>query len=180
MKALIAGAGLTVLIIAGCTNSDPKKELGDTSLKTEVAAEEVTADAKGTVEEDGYIKYRSAEWSDDFRGLETSINSVSVHLEGNAVIIWMTINNTTEDNTFTTYPTQGYLVTDDGKQYDADIVQSSNLGGEIVSRAEKDGDIVFLTDYKDIQNLSEIRLVWSATDSSDYEKKEYDIKIPLK
>lgn len=164
------GALLLFLLIAGCSETEV--------LDNESVKEEIKPEAQGTVEEYGMIKYRSAEWDDDFGGLKTNINSVTVDYENSAVYLWVTLENTSDDK-FLTYPDQAKLVLDNGMQYSIDMIESDNIGGEIVGRAKKDGELIYYVDYDNIKELKSIRLIWDATNTTSFEKKDYDVKIDL-
>lgn len=163
-----------VIVMSACNNENDQVNAENEQSSKKI----VTPDDKGTVEEDGFLKYRSTEWSDEYEGLKLRVNSVSLGLEDKGVYIWISEENTS-DRSFSINTSTSKIVTDDGTQYEVDFVNSDRIGGDLVAGAKRDGDLVFDTDYENIRDLSEIRLIFSITDSANYKSKEYDIKLNL-
>ncbi|MFY4775525.1 hypothetical protein [Metabacillus sp. RGM 3146] len=212
MKRIVFSAAVCIAMLSGCgakeeaapVKAETKTEAkapeakpatkAEAKPKAEPAAKEVAPDSKGTVEEGGFKKYRGAEWKDDFKGLVTKINGVSVaqdlekvnpkynsQVDGKnqGIFVWFTLENTSAKK-FTTWPSQAKLVLEDGTQIDADIIGSADVGGEIVGKAKKDGDVMFrFTSKEDVRNIKSIRLNWEAFDEN-FAKKDYDVTLPLK
>lgn len=211
MNKLIASLLLTGILITGCSAEEEKKEEPNKAAEVdsekkeepkteekegaavekpaaETAAEEVTADAKGTVEENGWIKYRGAEWSGDFNGLNMKINSVSVtndlvkEQEGQekAVSVWMTLENKS-DHVLSAYVTAATLVTSTGEQLDVTDHNFEDFIGDVYEGVTVEGDIWFvLKNTEDVADIEWIKLVWSVGDLKGKDIRQEEIKIDLK
>ncbi|EIT3790403.1 hypothetical protein V8K30_001647 [Listeria monocytogenes] len=204
MKKLLLLAGLLIVFSFGltaCGNSSDsaKEESKEESTSTTNESEDLTED-ETTMEEEtdsGIIDSEdyATSWSEDWKGLQTKISSVSVFKvdpakleedgeEGEGlVIVNYEINNTSKID-FNTYPEQGVLVTNGG-QIEASMFESDDVGGEIMQGVSKDGAVVYvLPTLNDVSDIKDIRLTWSASYETDnYEEdsfKDYDARITLK
>ncbi|EAC8723230.1 hypothetical protein QNS97_000758 [Listeria monocytogenes] len=204
MKKLLLLAGLLIVFSFGltaCGNSsdsakeESKEESTSTANESEGLTEEAPAEEEesdsGIIDSEDY----ATSWSDDWKGLQTKISSVSVFKVDSAklaedgedgeglIVVNYELNNNSEID-FNTYPDQGVLVAD-GKQIDASMINSDDLGGELMQGVNKNGAVVYiLPTLNDVSDIKEIRLTWSANYETDnYEEdsfKDYDARITLK
>jgi hypothetical protein len=121
----------------------------------------------------------SAGWSDEKYGVRTSIHGGQIVEKEdvmNGPYKEFSLNYKIENKsnkTATTYVNQGKLIIN-GKQYEANIFESDNLGGEILNGVTKEGRVIYHIDHDlDVKSIKEIRLAWS---HFDY---QYDIKLNL-
>ncbi|HHR3168042.1 hypothetical protein [Listeria monocytogenes] len=187
------------LSACGSSSDSAKEESKEESTSTTNESEDLTED-ETTMEEEtdsGIIDSEdyATSWSDDWKGLQTKISSVSVFKVDSAklaedgedgeglIVVNYELNNNSEID-FNTYPDQGVLVAD-GKQIDASMINSDDLGGELMQGVSKDGAVVYiLPTLNDVSDIKDIRLTWSASYETDnYEEdsfKDYDARITLK
>jgi hypothetical protein len=193
---------LFLLLLAACNNVDTIQQSEDEKAKAKVgenASKESTNEDKQQNEkkkEDIWTYYENATWSDNFKGLKTTIQKVVVSdkapgydEEGNeittsAVGVKFQIENTTEGK-FTTYPDQAVLVTSTGEQIDMpDMWVSDHIGGEIDKGVIKEGDVIWYLKRGNADKIQWIKLKWSARvggeDELDGEMKEYEVELKLK
>jgi hypothetical protein len=193
---------LFLLLLAACNDVDTIQQSEDEKAKAKVgenASKESTNEDKQQNEkkkEDIWTYYENATWSDNFKGLKTTIQKVVVSdkapgydEEGNeittsAVGVKFQIENTT-DGKFTTYPDQAVLVTSTGEQIDMpDMLVSDQLGGEIDKGVIKEGDVIWYLQRGNAEKIEWIKLKWSAhvggEDELDGEMKEYEVELKLK
>ncbi|HFL0016837.1 TPA: hypothetical protein ACGXXK_000275 [Listeria monocytogenes] len=187
------------LSACGSSSDSAKEESKEESTSTTNESEDLTED-ETTMEEEtdsGIIDSEdyATSWSEDWKGLQTKISSVSVFKVDSAklaedgedgeglIVVNYELNNNSEID-FNTYPDQGVLVAD-GKQIDASMINSDDLGGELMQGVSKDGAVVYiLPTLNDVSDIKDIRLTWSASYETDnYEEdsfKDYDARITLK
>lgn len=122
----------------------------------------VSAKASGDI-----VEYESAQWEKEIDGVTSRIHSVSIDYDNSSVHVRMTIANNGQDSV-TTYPDQGKLIIGK-KQFDANIFASDNLGGEILSGVEKEGEVIFYVDVEDLEAVDEVRMVWTANFMQDHD-----------
>jgi hypothetical protein len=193
---------LFLLLLAACNDVDTIQQSEDEKAKAKVgenASKESTNEDKQQNEkkkEDIWTYYENATWSDNFKGLKTTIQKVVVSdkapgydEEGNeittsAVGVKFQIENTT-DGKFTTYPDQAVLVTSTGEQIDMpDMLVSDPLGGEIDKGVIKEGDVIWYLQRGNAEKIEWIKLKWTAhvggEDELDGEMKEYEVELKLK
>jgi hypothetical protein len=193
---------LFLLLLTACNDVDTIQQSEDEKAKAKVgenASKESTNEDKQQNEkkkEDIWTYYENATWSDNFKGLKTTIQKVVVSdkapgydEEGNeittsAVGVKFQIENTT-DGKFTTYPDQAVLVTSTGEQIDMpDMLVSDQLGGEIDKGVIKEGDVIWYLQRGNAEKIEWIKLKWSAhvggEDELDGEMKEYEVELKLK
>lgn len=194
MKKLIVSLFATSLLIAGCsestskTDAEPKKpKTAETTTANEGA---VTPESKETVVEDGFIKYRGAEWHGEYNGLKIRINSVSLtndlgkaydepdYKGSKGADVWVTMENPTDKpiqiGTITTVAVIG------GVEYNgADPYLTSLTGADIKPHAKKDGDLIYvLNDTQDIKSVKDVRLYFEIFDEAgDIKTVEANIKL---
>ncbi|EBD1503615.1 hypothetical protein LMU08_002379 [Listeria monocytogenes] len=204
MKKLLLLVGLLIVFSFGltaCGNSsnNAKEESKEKSTSTANESEDLTEETPAEEEESdsGIIDNEdyATSWSDDWKGLQTKISSVSVFKVDSAklaedgedgeglIVVNYELNNNSEID-FNTYPDQGVLVAD-GKQIDASMINSDDLGGELMQGVSRDGAVVYiLPTLNDVSDIKDIRLTWSANYETDnYEEdsfKDYDARITLK
>jgi hypothetical protein len=193
---------LFLLLLAACNNVDTIQQSEDEKAKAKVgenASKESANEDKQQNEkkkEDIWTYYENATWSDNFKGLKTTIQKVVVSdkapgydEEGNeittsAVGVKFQIENTTEGK-FTTYPDQAVLVTSTGEQIDMpDMLVSDHIGGEIDKGVIKEGDVIWYLKRGNADKIQWIKLKWSThvggEDELDGEMKEYEVELKLK
>jgi hypothetical protein len=193
---------LFLLLLTACSDVDTIQQSEDEKAKAKVgenASKESTNEDKQQNEkkkEDIWTYYENATWSDNFKGLKTTIQKVVVSdkapgydEEGNeittsAVGVKFQIENTT-DGKFTTYPDQAVLVTSTGEQIDMpDMLVSDPLGGEIDKGVIKEGDVIWYLQRGNAEKIEWIKLKWTAhvggEDEFDGEMKEYEVELKLK
>ncbi|KXG10681.1 hypothetical protein AT864_01272 [Anoxybacillus sp. P3H1B] len=190
---------LAAFLLSACNDVDTIKQSEDEKAKAKVEESAKNEDTdKGTKEkkEDIWTYYENATWSDDFKGLKTTIQKVvasdkapGLDEEGNeittsAVGVKFQIENTTEGK-FTTYPDQAVLVTSTGEQIETpDMFVSDHLGGEIDKGVIKEGDVIWYLKRGNAEKIQWIKLKWSAhvggEDNFEGETKEYEIELKLK
>jgi hypothetical protein len=191
-----------LFLLGACSDVDTIQQSEDEKAKAKVgenANKESTNEDKQQNQkkkEDIWTYYENATWSDNFKGLKTTIQKVVVSdkapgydEEGNeittsAVGVKFQIENTTEGK-FTTYPDQAVLVTSTGEQIDMpDMIVSDHIGGEIDKGVIKEGDVIWYLQRGNAEKIEWIKLKWSAhvggEDELDGEMKEYEVELKLK
>ncbi|MDN4073641.1 hypothetical protein [Fictibacillus terranigra] len=145
------------------------------------AGHDVSAATKGTVIEDGVIKYRGAEWSGSFNGLKTKVNSVYLEKADDGrgqATIWITVKNTTKDRSFTTELGRATVI---ANGYNIpDTLFQDDFEGEIQPGKTMDGDLVVKLSEKDLKSIKQIFLTWDQTDKKTMKTQETTAKIKLK
>lgn len=179
IKFLASVSIVTALLLGGCSNDKAENAVPSTTPTS-------TEDTKAA---DFWTVIDGVTWTDNFEGLQTTIEKVVVSdkvpmTDGSilsAVGLRINIENTTKE-TFTTYPNQATLVTSTGEQIEADWNQSDNLGGEIYEGVVKEGDVVFFLKNGHAEDIKWITLKWLAHKGGDseitqYNQNKYDVKI---
>jgi hypothetical protein len=186
-------AALCTLALTACGSEESTKTTAQEEKPTTAQKQEVPPEAKGTVEEDGFIKYRSAEWHGEFNDLKINVNGVSVtndvtkaleieDAEPNVrgVFVWITTDNTTDKEFYSTLSTAN-LVTSSREQASPDVFLSDDFPLEIVPNAKTDGDLAYiLKSEDDVKNIKSITLNFEITDQKTYETKKFNVNLPLK
>lgn len=193
---------LFLFLLGACSDVDTIQQSEDEKAKAKVgenASKESTNEDKQQNEkkkEDIWTYYENATWSDNFKGLKTTIQKVVVsdkapgydekgnEITTSAVGVKFQIENTTEGK-FTTYPDQAVLVTSTGEQIDMpDMIVSDHIGGEIDKGVIKEGDVIWYLQRGNAEKIEWVKLKWSAhvggEDDLDGEMKEYEVELKLK
>lgn len=92
--------------------------------------------------------------------------------------IKMKVENKSKD-TNTIYPDQGILVTDTGKEVDADLFVSDDLGGDFRGEVTKEGQVYFFFDGQ-AKDVSEVHYLINAAQNEDSDKLGEDIEFVIK
>ncbi|MFJ8246199.1 hypothetical protein [Peribacillus asahii] len=208
MKKVIYSAALVALLLAGCENetvtestkpAEDKPKVKETVAKEAkpVDDEEALKAATDTVEEDGFIKYRGAEWQGDYDsgGLTFKIHGFSVtndlakaynianaEPDHKAVQVWFEVENTTDDKKYEVYPDQATLVTSTGEQVKPDpILTNHKIAGEIFEGVTKEGDIIFvLENTEDVADIESVKFVFKVYSEDMAASEEYEVDLQLK
>ena len=117
--------------------------------------------------------------TDELLGLE--INIPKVEINEKELLVYMTLNNTTED-TLTFYPDQGSAIIG-SKQVDANIFMTKgDVSGDIHGGVEKEGKIKFVLRKTDINinEVDEITLKFGSVGNSEFDYEDYSKTIELK
>ena len=200
MQKLILIPLFMLFLLGACNDVDTIQQSEDEKAKAKVGENAKTTNEdkqqNRKKKEDIWTYYENATWSDNFKGLKTTIQKVVVSdkapgydEEGNeittsAVGVKFQIENTTEGK-FTTYPDQAVLVTSTGEQIDMpDMIVSDHIGGEIDKGVIKEGDVIWYLQRGNAEKIEWIKLKWSARvggeDTLDGERKEYEVELKLK
>lgn len=91
--------------------------------------------------------------------------------------IEMTVENTSEDD-MAIYPDQGTLTTDTGKQANAEIFMSDEVGGDFFGKITKEGNVIFQIDGE-AEDISELTLIIDAPHDTDLESVGEQVKLSL-
>ncbi|EUJ46189.1 hypothetical protein [Listeria fleischmannii] len=188
---------LVILWAIGNSNSSAESDKDTKEPKTASVKNTDTEDqSDSSSEDDGIIDKQDyiTSWSDDWKGLKTSIDEVTVikltkekmdelDAEGDGIIDvhFKLENNGTTD--FNTYPDQATMVVG-GQQIDASPFLSDSIGGELLKSAKTDGNVAFEIPKMDsASEFKEIRLKWSAdydTDNIDEDfSHDYDVTLKI-
>lgn len=197
----VLSLGLVALFsvgLAACgSNDDSKKEKNGTATpKTEeTSAKESSSSSEGEALEEGVAarnKY-TVSWSEDWHDVNFKITDVSVveyddeqataALDTNFIAGVKFVITNNSDHKISTYPDQGKLVIN-GKQYDANMMVSDNVGGEVMNGSSVEGVVAYpLKDIESVDDVKEIRVVWSASDfdsgNMDDTGKDFDVPLQL-
>jgi len=172
---------VSCLFLFGCS-----EEKVESKPSTEVV-EEVVEDTK----EIEVVKNDNDPWthidvdvSVEYQDLNFHVNKVVVSNEiesdnGKVKAIgtkWKTTNNSKEE-TYKSYLTLATLITSDGEQ--VKVSESDLVAGEFAPGTVKEGNLTFILEKSDVENLDWIKIVWNNTDSSS-KLKETEMTINLK
>ncbi|WP_341348580.1 hypothetical protein [Paenibacillus sp. FSL H3-0469] len=202
---LVTGVLFSLIVLSACTNDTtaikdetPAQAKVEASSPTEEPAAPTKAPTPEPTEapvEDIWTYYNDATWTDDFKGLVSTIEKVVVSdrapqendqndLTASAVGIKVKLENTTE-KLFSTYPDQAVLVTSTGEQIESpSMFLSEHIGGDIDEGVIKEGDVIWYLKRGHAADIKWIKLKWRAMEGdgmgTDDEIKEYEVKIQLK
>ena len=194
---------LIAILILGIITACDSGEIDDIESKeakaktVENGRKDDGKDAAEEVPDDIWTYYNDATWEEDFNGLHTEIQKVVVtekaptiddeNAEMSAVGVKFLVENTTDDNIFTTYPDQATLVTSTGEQVSADMFLSDHIGGEIHEGVIKEGDVIFYLERGEAESIEWIKLEWETydeglSDAGDYDNyaKTHSVKLDIK
>ncbi|MBC2115732.1 hypothetical protein [Listeria booriae] len=193
MKKILVFMGVLLafsFVLVACGNDSSNDDTSKDAVASDTKKEK-TKEKKGVIDSQKY----TLTWSEDWKGLKTSITDVSVvkmeksemesmGLTGDGLIgVKFTLENSGEMD-FNTYPDQATILVD-GQQIEASMVASDNIGGEILKGAKKEGVVAFeVPKLDDVNAIKQLRLKWSANyDTENYEEDfshDYDITLDLK
>lgn len=80
------------------------------------------------------------------------------------------------ENTNSIYPDQGIAVTDTGKQIDADLFLSDDVGGDFHGNVTKEGDVFFFFDGN-AEDVSNVRYIINSGSDENFESFGEDIEF---
>lgn len=199
MRKIAVSFTLATALLLGACGNDKKESAEPAPAPEQPKADEtaenkdvVKADAKGTVEEGGFIKYRSAEWSGEHNGLNIHVNSVSVIptisevsnieeiADKSGLMVWLTLENTTDKPIKFDMPGTK-LTTDDGYEVDNSGYLNTEMIDVIKPGTKREGDVGFLLSSEtDARAVSEITLslpVEKPDEESMYDTVDAKIKL---
>jgi hypothetical protein len=166
-------------------NEDNKSEEKDTAEKAEKDEDIWTYYENATAEEsweEMKFKIEKVVVSDKAPKLDENGNEVI----GSAVGVKMTVENTSSDKKYTTYPDQATLVTSTGEQVDADLWVSDDVGGDFYEGVVKQGNIIFYLERGNAADITWVKLIWNSsyedpTGNWENDKHQtHEIKLELK
>ncbi|KRM18433.1 hypothetical protein FD31_GL000979 [Companilactobacillus nantensis DSM 16982] len=127
------------------------------------------------------IKRHDVTWSDNsWAGVKVSIDYANVGTFKNAVedsdgntfqgAIVVNFKVETPERDISIYPNQATLTTNDGQQIDASLMDSDDIGGDLMKGANKEGNVVFyVPTLSSPSDITSIRLKFSGSyDTDDY------------
>lgn len=195
---LLVALGICGLVLAAC-GEKPVEENGSATAVTESEiSSSVEPVAESTAEElpEG-VEARSiytTDWSEDWHNTNFKITEVSVVQYNQAEAIEFTdseymvgvnfLIQNNGDHAITAYPDQGIAVIN-GKQYDADMLLSDSIGGDIIDGSTVEGMVIFaVPDLTSVDDLTKLRLTWPANDYNDITDiddtdKDFDVTLEL-
>ncbi len=179
------------LFLGACGDSQTGSP-AEVEAEAQAETKPVAADAKGTVEEGGWLKYRSAEWAGEHNGLKINVNSVSFapdlgaltelpELDGQAgAVVWTTFENPT-DETITVDGIGTKLITDDGYEVEVSGYITDDFVSEIRPGTKKEADLGFIlsgeTDPRAVESVTAVFRVLPEGVSYMYEDVEAQIQL---
>lgn len=205
---LFTAIGLSLILVACGSSTDKDSTTDEEVVKSKLDEDKEMVLNSRDIErevvkklddsEDIWTYYDDATHEETWEGMKFNIEKVVVsdnapginedreEVVSSAVGIKMTIENTTEDKVYTTYPDMATLVTSTGEQIEADMYVSDRLGGDIHEGVIKQGDIYFYLERGGASDIEWIKLNWNNSyddPDGDYEKGLYQdlsVKIQLK
>lgn len=188
-----------LLLFSGCDSVSTDKEASNSSsAKKSESTEVVSSSVPETTQSSSDFKFEktfAANWSEDWHGLTTKIDSVKIveprtpekNIDGSTTALAVGINFTITNNSdrdIMVYPNQGNVVID-SQQGNANMASSTNdLGGTISPGVTKTGVVAYsIQNHVDAASLKSLRVLWKATDTkvedvNDY-SKDYDVALNL-
>lgn len=97
--------------------------------------------------------------------------------EGTVIAAYFNVENTSED-TWSIYPDQSTLVTDTGKQVNAEIFLADEVGGEFLGQVTKNGAVPFIIE-EDAEAIGSFKIVISAPHDENLESDAEDIEFEV-
>lgn len=195
---------LASITLASCGDSSKNTEkTGAATAKTETSASAESTSVSSSSNERNELEEGvaarnkfDANWSETWHDMTFSITQVSAveftdaeatnYMDTKyAVGVNFVIENNS-DHKISTYPDQGKVVIN-GKQYEADMFVSDDVGADVMNGSKIEGAVVYPlsdNDFTSIDDIKEIRVVWTAYDSEteDYNdmNKDFDVTLELK
>lgn len=175
---------MSCLLLFGCS-----EEKVESKPSTEVV-EEVAEDTKEIEvvknENDPWTHY-NVDVTTEHEDLLFNVNKVVVsnnidYNNGKAKAIgtkWIITNNSKE-KMYSTYVGLATLITSDGEQVKADVISSDNIDSEIHEGVTLEGNITFILEKSDVENLDWIKILWDTTDETTEKTTENEMVINLK
>ncbi|MFD2681496.1 hypothetical protein [Bacillus seohaeanensis] len=159
--------GVLIMVSQPFENDEPEKV---TTANTEPVSE---PPAKQQPE----VKEYNATWSDDYKGYISEINKVEIENKTLRVYFKFTNNSPHQYSNMVEW---GKAVVNK-KQIDANFIGSEDVGGEHLNDTEREGFVEYYADsLEDLEELTEVRITWHMLNDDQFEKKEYDVTLPLK
>lgn len=198
LKALVL-LGFCGFALAACGEEKAVEEKGSATPVEQVEKEEsssAVAESKEELGKDVVARsVYSTNWSEEWHDTTFSIKEVSIvetsdkdviEYAGGKFLLGVNFEVKNDgDHTISTYPDQGKVIVK-GKQYNADMLVSESVGGEVVHGSMIDGMVVFaVPDLESVDDLKDVRIAWSASDFNDTENmddtsKDFDVTLELK
>lgn len=196
---LLLALGVCGLVLGACGDKAVEEKGNATEVKeSEVSSVESESVAEIAEELPEGVEARNVfttDWSEEWHDTTFKISDVSVvkYTEEEAVEftdseyllgVNFSIQNN-GDHAISTYPDQGIAIIN-GKQYDADMMLSDSIGGDIIDGSTVEGMVIFaVPDLTTVDDVKELRLTWPANDYDDITDiddtdKDFDITLELK
>lgn len=150
----------------------------DTTEDDSDSSSETTSSSEAKVDK---LKRHDVTWSDNsWAGVKVSIDYANVGTFKTAVedsegetfqgAIVVNFKVETPERDISIYPNQATLTTNDGQQIDASLMDSEDIGGDLMKGANKEGNVVFyVPTLSDPSDITSIRLKFSGNyDTDDY------------
>lgn len=194
---LLVALGLCGLVLGAC-GEKAVEEKGTAKPVEQVEKAESSSDVAESKEELGKdVVARSVydtDWNEEWHDTKFSIKEVSIvetsdkdviEYAGGKFLLGVNFEVKNDgDHTISTYPDQGIAIIN-GKQYNADMLVSESVGGDVVHGSMIEGMVVFaVPDLKSVDELKEVRVTWSANDFEDTSDmddttKDFDVTLEL-
>ena len=97
--------------------------------------------------------------------------------EGTVIGVNFNVENTSED-TWSIYPDQSILVTDTGKQVNAEVFLADEVGGDFLGQVTKTGVVPYILD-EDAESIGSFRIVIDAPHDENLESGGEDIEFEV-
>lgn len=112
--------------------------------------------------------------------LEIDDEEAAEYFDGDDLVMVSLQIEVTNDSSDTNsiYPDQGTIVTNTGKQVDADIWMSDSVGGDFYGEVTKDGDVFFFFEG-DPEDITNVRYIVSSGHDDDFESFGDDIEFSV-
>lgn len=177
-KKMFTGLTLTSLMVLGvaCSNGNQSaKESGTATKKTEQVEKDTKEKKKDNDLPEGVAQFKSykSDWSDNsWSGVTVKISDINVGrftepqsdsngetADGTIVV---NFDVSTTDTDINIYPNQAKLLTNNGDQIEADLIESdSNIGGEYLAGSKKSGQVIFMVpNMNDIKDITSVRITF--------------------
>lgn len=194
---LLITLGLCGLVLGACGEKavEEKGTAKPVEQVEKVESSSAVVESKEELGEDVVARsVYDTDWNEEWHDTNFSIEEVSIvetsdedviEYAGGKFLLGINFNIKNDgDHTISTYPDQGKAIIN-GKQYDADMLVSENVGGDVVHGSMIEGMVVFaVPELESVDELKEVRVTWSANDfdeSSDLDDttKDFDVTLEL-